>query len=79
MTAVKVPSAARFRAETITNENLGSFFHFRFRNGQANKIPQIFFRICFRNDRVGHAHATTAGHTYERNQNPRDFLSLSLS
>ena len=49
----------------ITNENLEILFRFRFRNGKANKFPQIFFCICFRNGRVGHAQATTAGHAYE--------------
>ena len=34
--------------ETITNENLEILFCFHFRNGKANKLPQIFFRICFR-------------------------------
>ena len=52
---------------TITNENLESLFCFRFRNGKANKFPQIFFRFRFRNDHVGHAQATTAGLTYEIN------------
>ena len=58
---------ARFtiRTEIITNENLEILFCFRFRNGKANKFPQIFFRICFRNGHVGHAQATAAGHTYE--------------
>ena len=55
------------RTETITNENLGILFRFRFRNGKANKFPQIFFCICFRNDHVGHAQATTAGPAYEIN------------
>ena len=55
------------RTETITNENLEILFCFRFCNGKANKFPQIFFRICFRNDYAGHAQATTAGHTYEKN------------
>ena len=63
----------------ITNENLEILFRFRFRNGKANKFPQICFRICFRNGHVGHTQATTAGHTYKINLNPRDFLSLSLS
>ena len=64
----------------ITNKNLEICFRIRFRNGKAaNKFPQIFFRFCFRNDHVGHAQATTAGHTYEINLNPGDFLSLSLS
>ena len=49
----------------ITNENLEILSRFRFRNGKANKFPQIFFRICFCNGHVGHAQATTAGHTYE--------------
>ena len=53
--------------ETTTNENLEILFRFRFRNGKAIKFPQIFFRICFRNDHVGHTQATTAGHTYEIN------------
>ena len=64
---------------TITNNNLEICFCIRFRNGKANKFPQLFFRICFRNDHVGHAQATTAGHAYEINENPGDFLSLSLS
>ena len=42
-------------------------FRIRFRNGKANKFPQIFFRIRFRDDHVGHAQATTAGHAYEIN------------
>ena len=64
----------------ITNKNLEICFRIRFRNAiETNKFPQIFFRICFRNDHVGHAQATTAGHAYEINQNPGDFLSLSLS
>ena len=49
----------------ITNKNLEICFRIRFRNGKANKFPQIFFRICFRNDHVGHAQATTAGHAYK--------------
>ena len=49
----------------ITNKNLEICFRIRFRNGKANIFPQIFFRICFRNDHVGHAQATTAGHAYE--------------
>ena len=55
------------RTEMITNENLEILFRFRFRNGKANKFPQIFFRICFCNDHVGYAQATTAGHAYEIN------------
>ena len=47
----------------ITNKNLGICFGIRFRNGKANQFPQI----CFRNDHVGHAQATTAGHAYEIN------------
>ena len=31
---------------------------FSVRNGKANKFTQIFFRVCFRNDHVGHAQAT---------------------
>ena len=53
------------RTETITNESLETLFPFRFRNGKANRFPQIFFRIRFRNDHVGDAQATTASHTYE--------------
>ena len=67
------------RTKMITNKNLEICFRIRFRNGKANKFPQIFFRICFRNDHVGHAQATTAGHACEINLNPGDFLSLSLS
>ena len=55
------------RTEMITNENLEILFRFRFRNGKPNKLPQIFFRICFRNDHVGHTRATTEGHAYETN------------
>ena len=62
-----------------TKKNLEICFRIRFRNGKANKFPQIFFRICFHNDHVGHAQATTAGHAYKIHQNPGDFLSLSLS
>ena len=43
----------------------GDFFCFHSRNGKAPQLPQIFFRICFRNDH-GHARATKAGHTYEK-------------
>ena len=53
------------RTVIITNENLEILFRFRFRNGKTNQFPQIFFRICFRNGHVGHAQATTTGHTYE--------------
>ena len=38
--------------ETITNENLGIFFRFRFRNGKANAFPKIVIRFCFRNEHV---------------------------
>ena len=41
-------------------------FRFHFRIGKANKFSQILFCICFRNDHVGHAHATIAGHTYKK-------------
>ena len=51
------------RKETITNGNLEILFCFRFCNGRTTKFLQIFFRICFHNDHVGHAQATTAGHT----------------
>ena len=67
------------RTATITDENLEILFRFRFRNGKANKFPQIFFRFRFRNDHVGHAQAATAGLTYEINSSPQDFLSLSRS
>ena len=60
-----ISSTYTIRTETITNENLEILFGFRFRNGKANKFPQIFFRICFGSDHVGHAQATTAGHTYK--------------
>ena len=33
-------------------------------------------RFSFAFDHVGHAQATTAGHTYEKNQSSSDFLSL---
>ena len=49
----------------ITNKNLEICFRIRFRNGKVNKFPQIFFRSSFRNDHVGHAQATIAGHAYE--------------
>ena len=66
--------------ETITNENLEMFFFaFAFVMERQTDSPQIFFHIRFCNDHVGHAQATTAGHTYEKEQIPRDFLSLSLS
>ena len=51
----------------ITNKNLEICFRIRFCNGKANEFPQIFFRIRFRNDYVGHAQATTVGHAYEIN------------
>ena len=50
-----------------TNENLEILFCFRFRTGKASKFPLIFFCICFCNDHVGCAQATTAGHAYEIN------------
>ena len=37
-----------------TNENLEILFCLRFRNGKANKFPQLFFCFRFRNDHVGH-------------------------
>ena len=63
----------------ITNKNLEICFRIRFRHGKANEFPQIFFRICFRNDHVGEAQATTTGHAYEIKLNPGDSLSLSFS
>ena len=56
--------------QTLTNENLGICFRFRFRHGKANKLPQSFFRICSRNDHVGDAQATLT----KKYQNPRDFF-----
>ena len=44
----------------------GFIFAFRFRNGKTINFPWIFFSICFRNDHVGQAQTTTAGHTYEK-------------
>ena len=58
----------------ITNKNLEICFRIRFRNGKANKFPQIFFRICFRNDHIGYAQATTAGHAYEIKKIPEIFF-----
>ena len=52
---------------------------FAFVMEKADKFPQIWYCICFRNDHVGHAQATTAGHTYEVNLNPGGSLSLSVS
>ena len=51
-----------FCTDMITNVNLKIFIRFRFRNGEANEIPQVFFCICFRNGHVG----TTTGHAYRR-------------
>ena len=61
MEDLQVPSA--IRTEMITNENLEILFQFCC--GKATKFPQVIFRICFRNGHVGHAQATTAGHTHE--------------
>ena len=72
-------AAILIHIKMITNEDLEICFRIRCRNGKAKKFPQIFFRICFRNDHVGHAQATTAGHTYEIDSNPGNYLSLSLS
>ena len=60
-----IPKKSTICTETITNENLEILFRFRFRNGKANKFPQIFFCICFRHGHVGHAQATTTGHACE--------------
>ena len=57
-----VPPARR----TIANEDLGIFSRFRFRIGEANSFFKILFRNCFRNEHVGHAQATTAGHYYKK-------------
>ena len=46
-TSLNIPSYHPHK--TITNENLEICFRFRFRNGKANKIPLIFFCICFCN------------------------------
>ena len=37
---------------------------------KASKFPPIFFRMCFCNERVGHALATTTSHNYENMQIP---------
>ena len=59
------------RTETITNENLEILFCVRFRNGKANRFPQIFSRICFCNDHhIGNTQAITTAHTYEIYLNP---------
>ena len=63
--------------KTITNENLGSFSRFRFRNREATRFPNQHPGI--RNQHAGHAQATAAGQTYEAKHNPKDFLSLSIS
>ena len=69
------PRHTTIHTKTITNENPGICFRFLFRNGKAQKFPQIFFCIWFRSDHVGHAQATTAGHTYEnKNQTPEIFF-----
>ena len=59
------PRCTQTRTDMITNENQEILLCFRFCNGKANKFRQSFFRICFRNGHVGHAQATTTGHTYE--------------
>ena len=59
----------------ITIKDLEICFRIRFRIGKANKLPQIFFRICFRNGHVGYTQATATGHAYEINYNPGDFVS----
>ena len=56
----------------------GDLFCFRFHKGKANNFPEIFFRVCLRNHHVGHAQATTAGHTYEISLHPGGYLSLWL-
>ena len=58
----------------ITNENLEILFRFRCRHGEASKLPPMFVRFCFRNNHVGHAQATTAGHTYETISNPSNLV-----
>ena len=52
-------------AVTITNENLEIFSCFRFRDGEANIFPKIFFPNVLSYEHVGHAQATAAGHDYE--------------
>ena len=51
------------------------WFCIRFCNGKTNNIPQIFFRTCFSNDHVGHAHAITAGHAYKNKLKSLSFSS----
>ena len=58
----------------ITNEDLGIFARFRFRNGKANEFPQILFRICFRIQHARHAQATTARHTHQKSKIPKVFF-----
>ena len=70
-------SGISIRRDMITNEDLEMSFRFHFRNGKANQFPLIFLRMAFVINHVGHAQATTAGHTYEKKT--RDFLSLSPS
>ena len=59
--------------ETIAHENLWTFSRFHFHSDKANNsFPH--FRMCFRNEHVEHAQATTAGHKYETNVNSQRFL-----
>ena len=60
-------SLCAFLCPLVNPVNLEIVFRFRFRNGKANKFPQIFFRIFFRNEHVGYTQATTAGQTYDIN------------
>ena len=62
------------RMERITDNKSGDLVRFRFRNGMTNQFPQIFFRVCLCSDHVGHAQATTAGHTYEKMRIPEIFF-----
>ena len=39
---------------------------------QKHCKTRMFFRICFRDDHVGHAQVTTAGHIIKKKSNPRD-------
>ena len=39
----------------------------RLGRSQGKRLPQIFFHICFRNEHVGRAQATTLGRTYNKN------------
>ena len=48
----------------------GFIFAFAFVMEKQTNSPGIFLRICFRNNHVGQAQATTTSHTYEK-KSPR--------